>query len=390
MLPFIADSTDAAMGRLAQDLLQSLSARLAAWRWFRVLSPEVSFAKRSLTTDVVGAARALNVRYILRGTLRSDGPKIRVGVELVDGITGYQVWATVFERAKRQSLEVEDEVVAKVGALVDLELQSWERRRAMTKSSDQFDAYDLLQRGYWHYAHRNKQHTAEALGFFNKALELDPTLAPAATGKAACLFWAGQSHWADDPEASLRHGLRCAQDAVLADSSYPVGHLLLGQNLLFLGEQDAAIAAAQHTLALNASYAGGWAFLGHAMTAAGNPRAAIRSIRRAFQLTSHDSRRFMWLSNLAIAHFHCHEFEQAIRVAQEAAHLQPGHWLSNQVLIISSAALGRADDARQLVDKLRAEEPGLDAEEYANRLPYRRDADRARVVTALRRAGWST
>ena len=117
---------------------------------------------------------------------------------------------------------------------------------------------------------------------FSKALERDPTLAPAATGKAGCLFWAGQSRWADDPEASLRYGLRCAQDAVLADAAYPVAHLLLGQNLLFLGEQDAAIAAAQHAIGLNASYAGGWAFLGHALTAAGNARAAIRSIRRAF------------------------------------------------------------------------------------------------------------
>ena len=95
----------------------------------------MSFANRTLTTDVIGAARALNVRYILRGTLRSDGRRIRVGVELVDGVTGYQIWATVFERANRQSLAVEDEIVAKVGALVDLELQSWERRRAMTEVS---------------------------------------------------------------------------------------------------------------------------------------------------------------------------------------------------------------------------------------------------------------
>jgi TolB-like protein/Flp pilus assembly protein TadD len=388
VLPFITDGGDAAMVNLAQDLLQSLTLRLTAWRWFGVLAPDISFAHRGLAGDAIGAARSLNVRYVLRSRLRGDAARVRVSVELIDGITGYQIWGTVFERARQSAHSLEDEILAKVGALVDAELQRSERHRAMAKSRDQFDAYDFVQRGYWHYARRNKTDNAEALALFSQALERDPTLAPAATGKAACLFWAGQSRWADDPEQSLHSGLRFAQDAMLADASYPVAHLLLGQSLLFLGEQDAAIEAARRAIGLNASYAGGWAFLGHALTATGKFRAAIRSIRRAFELTSHDSRRFMWLSNLAIAHFHCNEFEQAIRLAQEAVRLQPDHWLSNQVVVIGHAALGRAAEVQQLVARLREEEPSLEADQFANRLPYLREADRTRIVTALRAGGW--
>jgi len=389
VLPLNSDGGDPIVNRLAQDLQQSLAARLGSWRWFRVVLPELLFAGSPKESDAIETARALDVRYVLRGTLRSAQARVRVGVELIDGASGYQIWATVLERSAHRRLSIEDEIVTRVGALIDSQLQRSERRRAMAKSPDQVDAYDLMQKGYWHYTRRTKSHNERAIRLFSEALEYDPTLAPAITGKAACLFWAGQSRWADDADASLRLGLKYAQDAILADEYYPAAHLMLGQSLLFLGQQDAAIAAARHAIDLNPSYAGAWAFLGHAQTAAGKSRGAIRSIKRAFQLTSHGSRRFMWLSNLAIAHFHANEFEHALHVAQEASHLRPDHWLGNQALIVAHAALGRADDARHLVDKVRTNEPALEPAQYANRLPYQRDVDRTRIMDALTRAGWT-
>jgi TolB-like protein/tetratricopeptide (TPR) repeat protein len=388
ILPFVTNRNDRVLRRIADTLARSLTIRLAAWRWFGVIAPDFAHLDQASLKDAIRAARSLDVRYILRGTLRALPPRMRVGIELIDGNTGYHLWGDFIDRPLRDTLAFEDKIVAKVGALVDLEMQRSERSRAMAKSPDQVDIHDLVQRGYWHYSRRTKSHNAHAQRLFAEALERDPMLATASAGLAACFFWAAQWRWSEDPQASLHAGLDSARSAVISDARLPAAHLFLGQNLLFMGQQDAAIATARHALDLNPSYAGAWAFHGHALTAAGNFRSAIASIKRAFQLTSYDSRRFMWLSNLAIAHFHLNEFDQALRVAREAVDLHPTHWLSNQVLIATYGALDRAEEARKLIAAVRAREPNLELEEFANRLPYRREGDLTRIRDALRYAGW--
>ncbi|MGH7463187.1 MAG: tetratricopeptide repeat protein, partial [Longimicrobiales bacterium] len=277
----------------------------------------------------------------------------------------------------------------RVVAAIELELQKAERTRAIKKNSDQLDVYELTQRAYWHYAKRTKEHNDHALQLFGAAMDRDPLYVPALTGQAACHFWAGQRIWTEDAGASLRQGLRKAQEAVALDDQYATAQLFLAQSLLFLGRHEAAVATVRRALQLNPSYAGAWAFLGHALTASGRFEAAVRAMQRAFELTSHDSRRFFWLSNLALARFHLGDHEGAAREAREAVALQPDHWLANQVLMMALALTGRADETEPFFRAVRTAEPNVTLHDFANRMPYRNPADLSSVVNALRRSHWT-
>ena len=183
--------------------------------------------------------------------------------------------------------------------------------------------------------------------------------------------------------------MRCARQAVIADDQYPPALLQSAQIQLFLGQQQPSLAAVRRALELNPSYSGAWAFLGHALTASGRFGNAVTAIRRAFALTPYDARRFMWLSNLALAHFHLGNFGLAAREAQEAVDLQPDHWLGTQVRIAALTKLGQLADAKVLLQSVREREPNTTLYEFANRLPYIARSDLHRVIDALASAGWT-
>jgi adenylate cyclase len=389
VLPFCVQSEAAGDIQLARLLAETLTIRLGALRWFRTLASEPAASPYASFPDPIHVARELDVRYLVKGRLRVYPTRVRVAVQLIDGLTGHQLWAEVIERSVGNMNTLEDVVMARVVAAADTELQNAERARAMAKTPDQLDVYDLAQRGYWHYVRRSRGHLAEAERLFSAAVSRDPASSIALTGEASCKFWTGQWQWSEDPMAALNQSLATVRRAVEADQRYPVARLIMGQTLLFLGHHRAAVEATKSAIALNPFYAGAWAFLGHAQTALGRFREAARSINRAFALVPHDARRFLWLSNLALANFHLGRYDTALLQADEARALHPTHWLSNQVLTTTLATIGRRREARDYVEAVHAIEPGIRLRGFANRMPYHSPDDLDRVLLALQRAGWS-
>lgn len=389
VLPFWVQGEDADDVQLGQLLAETLTIRLGALRWFRMVASEPAASPYANFPDPISLARELDVRYLVKGRLRLYPARVRVAVQLIDGLTGHQLWAEVIERSAANMNTLEDVVMARVVAATDTELQQAERTRAMAKTPDQLDVYDLVQRGYWHYVRRSRGHLTEAARLFSAAVSRDPASSIALTGEASCKFWEGQWQWTEDPMAALNQGLATVRRAVEADERYPVARLIMGQTLLFLGHQRAAVEATKSAIALNPFYAGAWAFLGHAQTALGQFREAVRSINRAFALVPHDARRFLWLSNLALANFHLGRHDTALLQAEEARVLHPTHWLSNQVLTTTLATIGRQREARDYIEAVQAIEPGIRLRGFANRMPYQNPNDLDRVLMALQRAGWS-
>ena len=388
VFPFAAGNQDPLRAEIALAVFETLNARLTAWRWFKVVSSDLWLAY-SGAADPIRTARELGVRYVVTGSVRARQGAIRLAIQLVDGLSGYQLWAGIYDQPIDKLPTLEDKIASRVVAAIELELQKAERVRAIRKNGDQLDVYDLTQRGYWHYSKRTKKHNDQALQHFGAAVDRDPFYVPALTGQAACHFWAGQRSWTEDAGVSLRQGLSKAQDAVALDDQYPTAQLFLAQSLLFLGRHEAAVATVRRALLLNPCYAGAWAFLGHALTALGRFDGSVHAMKRAFQLTSHDTRRFIWLSNLALAHFHLGDHRSAAREAGEAVALQPDHWLANQVLMMALAAMGRGSDTEPLVRMVRATEPTVRLYDFANRMPYRNPSDLSNVVNALRRSRWT-
>ncbi len=389
VLPFVATAEDPLRAEPELAIFETLNAKLTAWRWFKVLGADRWHAYKDVAGDPIAVARALDVRYLVTGSVRTGDGHRRLAVQLVDGMSGYQLWAKVFDRPIDQGGAIEDRLASKLVATIELELQKAEAARAIRKSGNQLDVYDLVQRGYWHYSGRTSGNNARALALFGEAIARDPFCARALTGQAGCLFWAGQSGWAEDPQESLRAGLERSRSALALDEQYPAAQLFLAQCLLFLGEHEAALTAARRALHLNPSYAGAWAFLGHALTFLGRFRGAVLAMRRAFYLTPNDARRPIWLSNLALAHFHLGNSASAMREAREAVVLQPGHCLANQVLLMTLAQAGRDQEAREMLSRVRKLEPEVNLPAYASRLPYRDPAHLSAVVAGLRKAHWS-
>jgi len=324
--------------------------------------------------------------YRIEGHVSAKPGRIRAVMQLLDTITGLQLWAGIFVLRTDRLTESREQVALQAAAEIEAKVQRHERDRHSAMDPADLDLYGLTQLAYSHYYNRSLSENEVALQQFDEILHASPAFASALAGKAACHFWAVQQGWSDDFEHALRKSRELASRAVAADPRLPWARLVLAQSELFLGRHDSAIAAARHATALNPSNPCSLACLGHALTAAGRARPAIQALKSAFALAPYHPNRFMWLSNLALAEYHLHRFDRALNTASEASQLNPGHWLANQVQIASLSRLGRIEEAKFRVQQVDRRQ-GRDG--IANRLPYKAPSDLKYVVEALCAAGWT-
>jgi len=385
VLPFSNMSGDPAQEYFADGITEDIITALSKVRWFFVIARNSSFGYKGKSPDIRQVGRELGVRYVLEGSVRRAGDRVRITAQLIDAITGNHIWAERYDRDIIDIFAVQDEITERVAGAIEPELLKIEGERAATRSSAEMSAWGLVRQGMWHFHQVTRATHLRARELFRDAIKLDPQIAE---GHA----WLGRVNagvvpygWSDDPTTDLREGLTAARRAIQLDEKNPYSHYALAITSVYLGALDQAVRAAERSIEISPSFALGHLVLGMGRLFSGKAGEAIEALEHGLRLNPYDPQRFVWFRLLALALHLNGQAEQALQVAVKAIEARPGWYPSLETGVICSVALDRMEEASQFVDEMRElEKPAADV-----LMPLRKHNPQwaSQMSAMLRRAG---
>jgi adenylate cyclase len=387
VLPFNNLSGDPEQEYFADGMTEDVITGLSRFRSLLVVARNSAFAYKGTSPDVREVARDLGVRYVVEGSVRQVGGRIRITGQLIDAETGNHLWAERYDRELEDIFAVQDEVTEAIVAAIAPEIGEVERKRAQRKPPDSLDAWTLYQRGLAAYYSSTAKGLRSAIEQFDRVNEVDPTFAPA-FAMAAGARWRYVMHF--EPVADRRSYLNQAQDkanrAITLDPRDPTGLWHAGRVHSLLGHHDAAIARSEEAVALNPNDAMSRYFLGAALCSAGRSEEAICYIDHAIRLSPRDIYITGMLTHRAFVLFDLERYDEAFEWVQRACLSLNPRSMTFAVLAAVLTKLGRMEEARAAVDDLLEHAPRTSCAKYRE---YRFGGPETmeRFVDALREAG---
>src|SRR5262244_539039 len=299
VLPFNNVSGDPEQDYFVDGITEDIITALSKWRWFLVIARNSTFAYKGKPVDLKEVGRDLGVRYVLEGSMRRAGQRVRISSQLIDIATGTHLWAERYDRNLTDIFAVQDDITSRVAAAIEPALSRAESQRVIAKRPERMGAWDYCQRGFWH-AHRGTRGDGEtAYGLFERALALDPNLADAHLGLARALIVQWNYGSVEDFAPFVRQARESALRAAALDRENPQVQYVLAQTGLWAGDVRAAIEHASHAIELNENFALGHFYLGIALSLDGRHEEALEAIDTGWRLSPRDPRASTWLANKA-------------------------------------------------------------------------------------------
>jgi adenylate cyclase len=389
VLPFTNVSGDPEQEYFIDGITEDIITALSKWRWFLVIARNSTFAYKGKSVDLKEVGRDLGVRYVLEGSMRRAGQRVRISSQLIDIATGTHLWAERYERNLTDIFAVQDDITSRVVAAIEPALSRAESQRVIAKRPEHMGAWDYCQRGFWHVHKGTRSDGETAYGLFERALALDPNLADAHLGLARALIVQWNYGSVEDFAPFVRQARESALRAAALDRENPQVQYVLAQTSLWAGDVRAAIEYASHAIELNANFALGHFYLGIALSLDGRHEEALKAIETGWRLSPRDPRASTWLANKARVLYHLTRYEEAIETALSARRIQP-HAYGLLVLVASYAQLGRNEEVRPALADIDAlpENSEKTTRWYLDR--YSDPAAREDMADGLRKAGLLT
>jgi TolB-like protein/class 3 adenylate cyclase len=379
VLPFANMSGDPEQEYFADGMVEEIITALSRIRWLFVIARNSSFTYKGRAVDVKEVGRELGVRYVLEGSVRKAGQRVRITGQLIDAITGTHLWADRFDGSLEDVFELQDKVAISVAGVIEPALQAAEMRRSAARPTIDLTAYDLYLRALAAYFPITKEGLVEALGLLERAIAIDPRYGPALSLAAMCHRRLVIDGWAGGNRCKAidlaRQALQVAQNdpGILANGAFVLAYF--GEDLgVMIGLVDRA-------LALNPSFARGWYVRGVLRLWAGQPDLAIEHVETSLRLSPRE-RTGTPLTEIGAAYFFKRQFDEAAEKLLLSIQDNPGSPLAYRVLASCYAHMGRLDEARAIVARLRAITPQIVPRE----LPWRNPEDRELLLSGLRLA----
>ena len=373
----------------ADGIAEDILTRLAMWRWMPVIARNSSFAYKGRSLDVRRIGRELGARYVLEGSVRKAGGRVRITGQLIDAESGHHVWADRYDRELKDIFAVQDEITDAIIAALEPAVGEAEMQRIRLKPPASLDAWELHQRGMWHFTRTTKQDYAIARDSFGRAIEIDPNFAGSHSMLAIMTTLEVLLAWTDDPQGSLRMAHREAETAVALDAMDAWAHGAICLCNVFTRQYESALAAGHRATELNPSLAAAHYFLGGALMFDGQPQEAIASMTKAVRISAKDPMLFGWLAGLGFAHYTARDYVKAVEMTTRSVQLAPHNPAGQRNHACALAQFGRIAEARTALERFLELSPGFTAEAARHSLPFREDADFEHFVEGLRKAGWT-
>jgi TolB-like protein/class 3 adenylate cyclase len=353
VLPFQNMSGDPEQEYFADGMVEEITTALARIRWLFVIARNSSFTYKGHAIDVKQVGRDLGVRYVLEGSVRKGGNRVRITAQLIEAETDAHLWAERFDGSLDDVFELQDQVAISVAGVIEPTLQAAEIRRAATRPTHDMTAYDLYLRAAALAFSWEKDATIRSLALLKQAIERDPRYGAALVEAASRHFELHVNNWSDNPELHRREGVELTRRALLMAPDDPNVLCRAAYNLGYFGEElDVAIALVDRGLDLNPSSARGWQWSGWLRAWAGQPDLAIKHFETSLRLNPREQRANPFMG-IGVAHFFARRFEEArvtlLRSLQEKPNWVPTH----RFLASCYAHMGRLAEARESVERLR-------------------------------------
>lgn len=357
VLPFENLSGDPEKEYFIDGVTEEIITALSRIRWFFVIARHSSFAYKGRSMDVREVAKELGVQYIVEGSVRIAGDRIRVTAQLIDGSVGKTVWAKRLDRGYEDVFAMQDELAETIVGALEPELGKAEREQARAKRPENLHAWDLYQRGLWHLYHYTEEDIREARRLFHKSLELDPGLGASYAGLAEAGYFRLVYGHSDSPDRDREEALAAARKAVALDYEDAAAHSTLGRVLYARREHNLAIPELEIALELNPSLAWGHYGLGAAKVFSGRAPDAIHHLETAIRLSPRDPNMGSFLVRMADANLFMHKYEEAIHWARKALQQPNFQWSRYAVLLSALGHLGRQDEAARVFKQVCMQRP---------------------------------
>jgi len=382
VLPFSNMSGDPEQEYFADGMVEEIITALSRIRCLFVIARNSSFTYKGQSVDVKQVGRELGVRYVLEGSVRKAGSRVRITVQLIEAETGGHLWADWFDGALEEVFELQDQVATSVAGVIEPALQASEIRRVARKPTSDLTVYDLCLRAQRLFSSLGKDGILQALALLEKAIGRDPQYGPALGWATMCRQFVDVNGWSEDPERNrsivmdyARRALVAGEEdaATLTHAAYVLSH--------FGEDNDTMLGIVDRALALNPSFARGWYLSGTMKSRAGDHDAAIERLEISLRLSPR-SRVGSQPLVLGQAYFFKRQFDEAARHLQTAIQEQPGSPFAHRYLAACYAHMGRLSEARDLVERLRT----MAAVIPPNPLPFRKPEDCQLLLSGLRLA----
>ena len=388
VLPFTNISGDPEQEYFADGITEDITTALSQFRWLFVIARNSSFVFKGKSVDSRQIARELGVRYLLEGSVRKAGNRLRITGQLVDASSGAHLWADRFDGTFDDVFDLQDKVTANVVGAIGPKLEQAEISRARRKPTESLDAYDYYLRGMACLHQSSKESTSEALQLFSRAIELDADFASAYGMAAFCYDLRKWNSWMADPKKEAAEAERLARRAIALGKDDALALCTGGFALVHVaGDLDYGAACIDRALVVNPNLASAWYFGGWASACLGEPEAGIEKLKCALRLNPLDLFPFSVELALSWAHFMAGHYEEAVRLGRRAIRQQPNFQPGLRIFAVACVKAGKLEEGRAAIARMRELNPAFCVSNIKDAMTLRRAEDLAAYEEALRIAG---
>jgi adenylate cyclase len=351
VLAFTNMSGDPEQEYFADGITEDIITALSKWRWFFVIARNSTFVYKGRSVDIKQVARELGVHYVVEGSVRKSGNRVRITAQLIEAATAKHVWADRYDRELDDIFALQDEITERIVTAIDPALRGYETQRAIREPA--IKAWDHYLRGASEAAKYEKEANRRAREHFEEAIRLDPDFALAHAYLANVLHFDVMLGWAEKPDEAFEAACQIAERAAALDDREPMAHTTLAVLATQRPDYEMAIAAGRRAVELNPNFARGQGALGRAYVFACRAEEAVRQFETFRRLSPHDPIRWVTLGGLATAHHMLGNYESAVSCAHESLAICPKPFVRAQMILVASLArLGRTNEAKQAFEVL--------------------------------------
>jgi adenylate cyclase len=385
VLPFMNMSSDAEQEFFSDGITEDLITDLSKISGLFVIARNSSFAYKGRSVRVQDIAQDLGVRFVLEGSLRKIGNRVRITAQLIDAANGGHLWADRFDRDLTDIFSMQDEVVEQIVGALAVKLTRGDEQRLRRRGTSNVEAYECWLRAREVMARGSREALAESRALHRRAIEIDPHFATPHAGLSLAAISEYASGWAADPEHALDEAERWARRALELDELEPVGHMALGNTLLWRRDHDGALAECRRMIEIDPNFAQGYGATGLVQVYSGQPAEALESFAAGMRLDPLYPA--ILLHFVAQAHFALGNYQAAAERLLERIARNPATDASRMILAACYGHLGRADEARAVWAELLQVNPDFSLAQRERVLPYKNASDFRRIADGLAKAG---
>jgi adenylate cyclase len=388
VLPFQNMSGDPQQEYFADGMVEDIITALSRTKALFVIARNSSFTYKGKAVDIKQVGRELGVRYVLEGSVRKAGNRLRITGQLIDATTGSHLWADRFEGGVEDLFELQDQVTSRVVGAIEPELEQAEIERARRKPTRDLQAYDYYLRGMANFYAQSRDGADEALVLFHKAADLDAAFALPLAQASLCYVVRKAYGWSVDRDQEMAEAERLARRALELSRKDPRVLAGAGYTLAYVcGHLEEGVGLIDQGVDLDPNYAIAWTWRAYTKMWLGVRKSVIDDYERALRLNPLDPFVFLAQAGMAQAHYVAGRHGDAVAWAEKSLHLRPHHLPTHRIYMASLGMAGRIAEARKAYEVYRQLDPTARILSIRERMPMRLKEDIEGLVAGLRLAG---